>query len=80
MKQRLEDALGRKFSVNLQFAYKIEGGEIVGRVKDCMLAGNVYDALQDIAAIGDEAERVDRWSVSGFLPYVQISQLSVVAR
>lgn len=71
--------LGRTFSVNLQFAYKIEGGEIVGRVKDCMLAGNVYDALQDIVAIGDEAERVGG-RFSGFLPYVQIGKLSVVAR
>jgi PmbA protein len=73
------NAISGEFSVNLQLAYKIEGGEIVGRVKDAMLAGNVYDALQDIVAIGDEAEPVGGW-FSGFLPYVQVGKLSVVAR
>ena len=47
------NALAGEFSVNLELAFKIERGEIVGRVKDCMLAGNVYDALQDIAAVGN---------------------------
>lgn len=66
-----------EFSVNLQLAYKIENGRIVGRVKDVMLAGNTYDALQNIVAIGDKAQ----WA-GGFLltPPVQIAGLSVVAR
>ena len=75
-----DNAISGEFSVNLRLGYKIEGGEIVGRVKDCMLAGNVYDALQDIVAIGDEAERVSGRFLNGFLPYVQIGKLSVVAR
>ena len=74
------NAFAGEFSVNLELAFKIERGEIVGRVKDCMLAGNVYDALQDIAAVGDKPERVGGWLVNGSLPYVQIGKLSVVAR
>jgi PmbA protein len=65
------------FSVNLQLAYKIENGVIVGRVKDVMLAGNTYDALKNIAAIGDKAE----WAGGSLLtPPIQIAGLSVVAK
>lgn len=66
-----------EFSVNVQLGYKVENGEVVGRVKDVMLAGNTYDALKDIAAIGDRAE----WASGTLLtPAVKISRLSVVAR
>jgi PmbA protein len=66
-----------EFSVNVQLGYKIEGGEVVGRVKDVMLAGNTYDALRNIAAIGDKAE----WVGGSLLtPPIQIAGLSVVAR
>jgi len=67
-----------EFSVNVQLGYKIEKGEVVGRVKDVMLAGNVYDALRDIIAIGSEPE----WVVGelvGLFPHIQIGHLSVVA-
>ena len=66
-----------EFSVNVQLGYKIENGEIVGRVKDVMLAGNTYDALENIAAIGDKAE----WVGSSLLtPPIQIGKLSIVAK
>ena len=66
-----------EFSVNVQLGYKIENGEIVGRVKDVMLAGNTYDAIRNITAIGDEAE----WVYGSLLtPPVQIGSLSVVAK
>jgi PmbA protein len=68
-----------EFSVNVSLGYKIEGGEIVGRVKDVMLAGNAYDALKDIAAIGDRAEWVSGW-FTGRMPYIEIGKLSVVAK
>ncbi len=65
------------FSVNVSLGYKIEKGEIVGRVKDVMLAGNSYEALNHVAAIGDRAE----W-VPGSLktPPVLIEGLSVVGK
>jgi PmbA protein len=67
-----------QFSVNVQLGYAIRNGEIVGRVKDVMLAGNVYEALNDIVGIGDDPE----WIVgrfNGSFPYIQIARLSVVA-
>ncbi|MBW2330395.1 MAG: TldD/PmbA family protein, partial [Deltaproteobacteria bacterium] len=66
-----------EFSVNVQLGYKIDKGEIVGRVKDVMLAGNTYEALKNIAAIGDKAE----WAGGSLLtPPIQIAMLSVVAK
>jgi PmbA protein len=69
-----------EFSVNVQLGYKIENGEIVGRVKDVMLAGNAYDALKDIVAIGDKAAWISAFGGSHLVPPIQIGSLSVVAR
>ncbi len=64
------------FSVNVSLGYKIENGEIVGRVKDVMLAGNVYDALHQIEAIGSEPE----WFMANHAPPIKLASLSVVAK
>ena len=49
------NTLAGEFSVNIDLGYLVENGEIVGRVKDCMLAGNVFDAFNRIAALGDRS-------------------------
>ncbi len=65
------------FSNSLSLAFKIEKGEIVGRVKDVSIAGNVYDLLQDVAAISQEAE----WVYGNFsLPYILLPDVNVVAK
>ena len=71
------NAISGEFSVNLLLAYKIENGQIVGRVKDAMLAGNAYDALSHIDCLSAETE----W-VHGSLqaPAVKVRGLSVVAQ
>lgn len=48
--------LAGEFSVNIDLGYLVENGEIVGRVKDCMIAGNVFEVFNNIIAIGDKAE------------------------
>lgn len=69
--------LGGDFSGNVLLGYKIESGKIVGRVKDTMVSGNIYQALKDIAAIGSEA----RW-ISGFLqtPPIYCQGISVSSK
>ncbi len=71
-----------EFSVNVFLGYKIENGEIVGRVKDVMLAGNAFTAFMDISAISKEREWVSGPYnyVNGLFPYIQINQLSVTAK
>ncbi|HUV76017.1 MAG TPA: metallopeptidase TldD-related protein [Dehalococcoidales bacterium] len=71
------NVLGGEFSGNVLLGYKVESGKIVGRVKDTMVSGNVYQLLKDIAAIGSET----RW-VGSFLqtPHLYFPSLSVAAK
>jgi PmbA protein len=65
------------FSNNLSLAFKIENGEIVGRVKDVSVAGNIYQDLQDIGASSLESE----WVFGGIrLPYILLPDLNVVTK
>ena len=56
---------------------EVRKGEIVGRVKDTMVAGNAYDALSNILALSKETE----W-IEGNLntPYICIPELTVVSK
>ena len=49
------NTLAGDFSVNVALGYLVENGEIVGRVKDCMLAGNAFEAFTNIVGLGDKA-------------------------
>jgi PmbA protein len=65
------------FSNPLALAFKIEKGEIVGRVKDLSIAGNVYDLLKHVGAISKEAE----WVYSTFYaPYILIPEMNVAGK
>jgi len=65
------------FSNPLALAFKIEKGEIVGRVKDMSIAGNVYDLLKNVGAVSQETE----WVYGSFhAPYVLLPQMNVVAK
>ena len=49
----------------------------MGRVKDVSIAGNVYDLLQDVAAVSQENE----WVYHNFsLPYILLADMNVVAK
>jgi PmbA protein len=65
------------FSNPLALAFKVEKGEIVGRVKDLSIAGNIYDLLKNVAAVSKEAE----WVYSTFYaPYVLIPEMNVAGK
>ncbi len=65
------------FSNTVGLAYVIRGGDIVGRVKDVSIAGNVYQDLQEIAALSVESEWIHGHYRS---PYILLSQLNVVSK
>ncbi len=73
-----------EFSITVGFGYKIGNGEIAGRVKDVMLAGNAYDALKNITALSREREWVSEGGMfvfyKGLSPYIQVGELSVVVK
>ena len=65
------------FSNPLNLAFKIEKGEIVGRVKNVSIAGNVYDLLKEVAAVSQEAQ----WVYSTFYtPYLLIPEMNVAGK
>jgi PmbA protein len=65
------------FSNPLALAFKIEKGEIVGRVKDMSIAGNIYDLLTNITAISRETE----WVYSTFnAPYILLPELNIAGK
>lgn len=67
------NVLGGDFSGNVLLGYRIHNGEIVGRVKDTVVSGNVYQALDRIEAVGSEA----RWVGSVFTPPIMCASLAV---
>jgi PmbA protein len=64
------------FSVNVDLGYRVEKGEVIGRVKDTMVAGNVYTALKNLVAMGGDAE----WNGSCYTPSVIVEGLSTTGR
>ncbi|PZV26816.1 MAG: peptidase C69 [Snowella sp.] len=62
------------FSINVDLGYRIENGEIIGRVKDTMVAGNVYTILKQILALGSDRQ----WNGSCYTPSVLVDGVSVV--
>jgi PmbA protein len=69
--------LGGDFGGNVLLGYKVQNGEVVGRVKDTMIAGNVYQVLKELPGIGQES----RW-VGGILqtPPLYCSSISVTSK
>ncbi len=63
------------FSINVDLGYRIENGQITGRVKDTMVAGNVYTALKQVITLGGDA----RWNGSCYTPSMIVDGLSVVS-
>jgi PmbA protein len=54
----------------------VRNGKILGRVKDTMVSGNVYTALLQLQAIGQDAD----WNGACYTPSVLLEGLSVTGR
>ena len=62
------------FSVNVDLGYRVENGKIIGRVKDTAIAGNVYQVLNQVIAVGSDSI----WNGSCFTPSLIVDGISVV--
>ena len=67
---------GGAFSHPVALAYRIERGEITGRVKDAAVAGNAYELWKRVAGFGNDA----RWTGSRCAPSVLFEGVSVARR
>ena len=64
------------FSFNIDLGYVVKNGQIMGRIKDSMLSGNVYQALQQVEEFGDDRQ----WSGSCYTPSILINPLSIISQ
>jgi PmbA protein len=68
--------LAGDFSLNIGLGFKVEDGQITGRVKDAMISGNVYVLLKDnLVALSRETE----WAGNIKTPAVLLKDVSVVS-
>lgn len=72
------NTLSGAFSLNIALGFLVEKGKIVGRIKDCMLSGNTFDALNNIKYIEKDPE----WLGSGNRKYpsVLFNNMNVVSK
>jgi PmbA protein len=68
------NVLGGDFSGNVLLGYRVQNGKLVGRVKDTMVTGNIYEVLKEVSAIGNKS----RW-VGGVVltPHIYCPGLAV---
>ncbi len=64
------------FSIGLSPGIYVEKGEIKGRVKDAMVAGNIYDIMTDVLAIEDTVHI----TLSGRFPAILLENVSVATK
>jgi len=63
------------FSHPVGLAYRVQRGEVTGRVKDAAVAGNAYDLLKRIGGFGSDGRWLgSRWSPSLLLDGVSIAR------
>lgn len=70
------NVLGGDFSGNVLLGYRVRGGRVTGRVKDTMVAGNVYRSLRALRALGSETQWVGG---SLLLPAICCGDLAISA-
>jgi PmbA protein len=70
------NVLGGEFSGNVLLGYKVESGRIVGRVKNTMISGNIYQLFKDVAAVGTDA----RWIGGLNTPSLFFTSVSVASK
>ncbi len=61
--------------INIDLGYRIKHGRVVGRVKDAMLVGNVYEGLKHIQAIGND----NQWNDIYYTPSMVMGGFSITS-
>ena len=71
------NVLGGDFNANVLLGYRVSEGRVIGRVKDTVISGNVYSALNQVRSI----ENISYW-VGGSLktPAICVNGVSVATK
>ncbi len=70
------NVLAGDVALNVSSGFAVRNGRVTGRVKDTMIAGNIYEMLRDVAAVGDTVR--DLGSVH--VPFLMFAGLKVATR
>jgi len=70
------NVLAGDIALNVSSGYRIESGKVAGRVKDTVIAGNVYEMFKSAAAVGDTVRDLGTFHV----PFVMFPGLKVATR
>jgi PmbA protein len=70
------NSISGDFSINIDLGYYVKNGEVTGRIKDTMVAGNVYTVLKQLVALGSDAD----WNGSCYTPSLIVEGLSVTSK
>lgn len=66
------------FTYNIHLGYLIKDGEIVGRVKNCVVSGNIFEMIKtQLAEISSDTQWMGG---SSNLPYIAFENMNVVAQ
>ncbi|MFW6056278.1 MAG: metallopeptidase TldD-related protein, partial [Chloroflexota bacterium] len=67
--------LAGDFGGNVLLGYKVENGRITGRIKDTMIAGNIFEVLSRGVVVGDDSRWVGSslWTPSLLCEGVSVS-------
>lgn len=69
--------LNGEFSMNVELGFRVKNGRIVGRVRNTMVAGNVYELFRDcVEAVGNKVSS----DGSIFTPHVMFKNVSISGR
>ena len=66
------------YSVGVCPGMYVENGEIIGRVKDAMIAGNIYQTLKNVVDVGDTAYPLSLGG--GLIPPILCAEVSVATK
>lgn len=65
------------FSLNIHLGFLIESGEIVGRVKNCLVSGNIFDMLKNnVREISSDRE----WVGGAYIPHISFENTNIVGK
>jgi PmbA protein len=77
------NGLSGDLSVTLELAYWVERGEVVGRIKDTMLAGNCYTLLRQLAGFASVGLHSDddsrEWVGQFYMPALWVEDVAVTS-
>jgi PmbA protein len=70
------NVLAGDVAINVSSGFRIGNGKVTGRVKDTMIAGNVYEMFKNVAVVGDAVRDLGSY----YLPFLMFAGLKIATR